>query len=315
MRLETPAAIGDSPSTTAPTTAVLPNPATVPVSKAPVTAKPDSGPKSVRTLLVSDVHLGCKHARTEEFFKFITGYRPDDLYLIGDFIDAWKINSGWHWPEHCDRIIKHLVELVDQGTRIHYASGNHDSFLRGPAFRSLLPAGFPHVNIADEFVFETLHGYRMLVIHGDLFDLFETRAQWISKGSSAFYDACLSFNRWVQRRFLGDHRNPYGACAAIKGRVKRGVKFISRYERKIMNHASQKECDGVICGHIHTPMLKRSADSFYFNTGDWVENCTGIVEHHDGALQLVSRYGKHQTLELTQAPENRNLEQMEMSVA
>lgn len=253
-------------------------------------------PQSVRTLLVSDVHLGCKHARPEEFLEFLQRYRPDKLFLVGDFFDGWKINSGWHWNETCDRIVDHLIDLIDHGTTLHYTPGNHDSFLRGAAFRSVLPAGFPDVKIADEFILETLHGWRFLVTHGDLFDFFETKAQWISKCSSAFYDGCLSVNRWVKNRFLAQDRNPYGACAVIKGRVKRGVRFISRYENKIMNHAHQRRCDGVICGHIHTPVIKQSESVLYCNTGDWVENCTGLVERHDGNLELVSRYDAPQTL-------------------
>ena len=255
-------------------------------------------PVSIRTLLVSDVHLGCKYARSEEFLRFLQHYRPASLYLVGDFFDAWKINSGWHWTDVCDRIVQHLVDLVDQGTQVFYTPGNHDAFLRQASFRMMMPTSFPQVKIADEFVFETLHGWRFLVTHGDLFDFFETNAQWISKGSSWFYDSCLGLNRWLQQRFLSGDRNPYGACAVLKGRVKRGVRFISRYENKIMHHALGRQCDGVICGHIHTPILKQSDQVFYCNTGDWVENCTGLIEHHDGNLQLVSRYDEGQTLQL-----------------
>lgn len=75
-----------------------------------------SEPTSVRTLLVSDVHLGCKHARTEEFLSFFQRYRPRTLYLVGDFLDAWKINSGWHWTRQCDQVIHHLMSLIDGGT-------------------------------------------------------------------------------------------------------------------------------------------------------------------------------------------------------
>lgn len=255
-------------------------------------------PIAIRTLLVSDVHLGCKYSRSEEFLSFLQRYRPESLYLVGDFFDGWKINSGWHWTDVCDRIVEHLFELTECGTRVFYTPGNHDSFLRRSTFQSLMPAGFPSVKIADEFVYETLHGWRFLVTHGDLFDFFETRAQWLSKGSSWFYDSCLGLNRWIQQRFLAADRNPYGACAVLKGRVKRGVRFISRYEAKIIRHAIASDCDGVICGHIHTPVLKNSQHGVYCNTGDWVENCTGLVEHHDGQLQLVSRYDEPQTLTL-----------------
>ena len=265
-----------------------------------------NSPVHVRTLLVSDVHLGCKHARTDAFLEFFQSYLPERLYLVGDFFDAWKINSGWHWPEHCDGIVSHLVALVNQGTEVLYTPGNHDSFLRRSSFRSFLPASFPDVRIADEFVFETVNGWRFLVTHGDLFDFFETKAQWVSKGSSWFYDSCLSLNRWIQRRFLHADRNPYAACALIKGRVKRGVKFISRYEHKIMRHALEKECDGVICGHIHTPTIKQSDSVLYCNTGDWVENCTGLVEHCDGTMELVSRYGDPQVLSLERREQDRS---------
>lgn len=254
--------------------------------------------QSVRTMLVSDVHLGCKHARSGEFLHFLKSYQPQRLYLVGDFVDAWKMQYGWHWTSDCDAVINHLVDLVRQGTQIFYTPGNHDSFLRESSLRMMLPKGFPEVQVANEFVYETLHGWRFLVTHGDMFDFFETRAQWASKSSSFFYDSCLSLNRWVQQRFLGAGCNPYGACAVLKGRVKRGVKFISRFETKLMRYAASNDCDGVVCGHVHTPMIKCSKATLYFNTGDWVENCTGMVEHHDGDIQLVSRYRENQTMHL-----------------
>jgi UDP-2,3-diacylglucosamine pyrophosphatase LpxH len=45
--------------------------------------------------------------------------------------------------------------------------------------------------------------------------------------------------------------------------------------------------DGVICGHIHTPVIKRFDGILYLNCGDWVDNCTAIVEHPDGRMELV----------------------------
>lgn len=258
----------------------------------------------IRTLLVSDVHLGGKHARSEEFLAFLQRYRPDHLYLVGDFFDAWKVKTGWHWPESCDRIVAHLNQLVEQGTQLHYTPGNHDAFLRQESRRGLLPGGFPQASIADEFVYETLHGWKFLVTHGDLFDFVENRAQWLSQIGSFLYDTCLSLNRWLQSRFLGEHRNPYGACAVVKGSVKRGVKFISGYEEKIISHARSQNCHGVICGHIHSPGIKQSGDIVYCNTGDWVENCTGLIEHRDGGLELVCRYDSSQSIRLTERCED-----------
>jgi len=255
-------------------------------------------PAPVRTLLVSDVHLGCKHSQTQEFLHFLRRFDPAAIYLVGDFIDSWKINAGWHWSRECDLVIEHLMGLANDGTKIHYVPGNHDAFLRSPTFQAMLPTGFSRCEIANEFVFETLHGWRFLVTHGDLFDFFETRMQWTSKASTIFYDSCLSLNRWIARRVLDSDRNPYGACGILKNRIKRGVRFISGFEAKLIQHARNLACQGVVCGHIHTPALVAKSSMFYCNTGDWVENCTGIVEHLDGRLQLISRYADNVHVQL-----------------
>lgn len=256
---------------------------------------------SVRTMLISDVHLGNKHAQAKEFLQFLVGFAPETVYIVGDFIDGWKINSGWHWCESCDAIIDHLIALAESQTKIFYMPGNHDSFLRNPAFRSILPGKLPEFEVANEFVFESLSGYRFLVTHGDRFDFFETRVQWVSKAAGRIYGNCLSLNGYLHRLLPRRHGNPYGFCAHLKDRVKRGVRFISNFENQIMRHAQVRACHGVICGHIHTPDIVHSSSKLYCNTGDWMENCTGLVEHHDGNIELVSRYSSNRNLCLTDA--------------
>jgi UDP-2,3-diacylglucosamine pyrophosphatase LpxH len=44
----------------------------------------------------------------------------------------------------------------------------------------------------------------------------------------------------------------------------------------------------VICGHIHWAQIRDIGGLTYVNCGDWVDSCTAIVEHFDGALELVS---------------------------
>lgn len=256
--------------------------------------------QAVRTLLISDVHLGCKHAQAGQFLRFLDSYHPEKLYIVGDFIDAWKINSGWYWSDECHAIVQRLRQFADAGVEMFYVPGNHDSFLRNSSSREMLPSGFPSLRIANEFVYETLRGWRFLVTHGDLFDFFETRAQWISKATSFAYDSCLSLNWWMHYFLLDDDRNPYGVCASLKDWVKRGVRFVSRFEERILHHALDRGCEGVICGHIHTPDIVQTDSMVYCNTGDWVENCTGLVEHQDGRLQLASLYGENRDLLLPQ---------------
>lgn len=42
----------------------------------------------------------------------------------------------------------------------------------------------------------------------------------------------------------------------------------------------------VIAGHIHIPAIKVVNNTWYLNTGDWVENSTAIIEDTDGSLFL-----------------------------
>jgi UDP-2,3-diacylglucosamine pyrophosphatase LpxH len=147
-----------------------------------------------------------------------------------------------------------------------------------------------NVRVQDEFVFRALDGRRFLVTHGDKFDLIEMRYQWLSLATSFIYEPLLSFNWWTSRAFRREHSSPYAMCAVIKDKVKTAVRFISRFEGDLFLLARQRGCDGVICGHIHTPNVVRMGDMFYLNTGDWVENCTALVEYHNGTIQLESYF-------------------------
>ena len=68
----------------------------------------------------------------------------------------------------------------------------------------------------------------------------------------------------------------------------------------------QKEnCSGVICGHIHVPIIRKIDGIDYYNCGDWMEHCTALVEHLDGRIELVD----HTWLEGLSEPNSAETEQ------
>ena len=150
---------------------------------------------------------------------------------------------------------------------------------------------FDFVEIADEFVFEAADGRRLLVTHGDYFDVFETSAKWVSMALGVFYNKCLSANRWLSLLLRRKDKSPYQLCATGKRLVKRFVRFLSRFEGSLIDHARRQGCDGVVCGHLHTPKIVERDGMVYCNTGDWVEHCTALLEAGDGTLSLVQFYG------------------------
>ena len=44
---------------------------------------------------------------------------------------------------------------------------------------------------------------------------------------------------------------------------------------------------GVVCGHIHAPVIRQFEHYLYLNTGDWVDSCSALVEKFDGTLELM----------------------------
>jgi len=65
------------------------------------------------------------------------------------------------------------------------------------------------------------------------------------------------------------------------------VSFISNFEESLVRYARERGVDGVICGHIHVAAMHELDGIIYLNCGDWVDSCTGIVEHTDGRMELV----------------------------
>lgn len=239
-----------------------------------------TAPWDLPTVFVSDVHLGSKYCHAEEFLSFLENNRIGELYLVGDIIDGWRLRRKWRWPTVYHHILHRLLQMSAEGTRLYYTPGNHDEFLRN----YLQDFGF--VDVADEFYYESRSGTRFLITHGDKFDEVETSIPWLSMIGSSAYESLMWLNHLVND-VRGLMKLP--SCrfsSRIKQSVKRAVKFISDFEHSLANYALARNCDGVICGHIHAPVMRQVGTVAYYNTGDWVEHCTALIEHHDGTWEV-----------------------------
>ena len=73
----------------------------------------------------------------------------------------------------------------------------------------------------------------------------------------------------------------------LKHKVKNAVQYITDFEETLVNEAKKKGYDGVICGHIHRPIIKNINGMLYCNDGDWVESMSALVETYSGELKIV----------------------------
>ena len=78
--------------------------------------------QEVRSVFVSDLHLGSRFSRVEQLLHFLEQHTPKYLYLVGDIVDGWALKRRWHWPEAYNRLLDRLVELASSGTVIHSPS-------------------------------------------------------------------------------------------------------------------------------------------------------------------------------------------------
>ncbi|MEF3194112.1 MAG: hypothetical protein K6346_07850, partial [Halothiobacillaceae bacterium] len=101
------------------------------------------------------------------------------------------------------------------------------------------------------------------------------------------YEVLMRLARLIHatRRLLG---LPYWSLAAhVKERLKNALRYVEQYEAAAHAHAREHGFDGIISGHIHHPALREQDGVTYANCGDWVENCTALVEDASGQMHLL----------------------------
>ncbi len=238
--------------------------------------------RHVRSIWISDVHLGFAGCSAEHLLKFLRQMRCERLYLVGDIIDFWSLKRKRHWPQSHNDVIRSILGKAKHDTRVIFVPGNHDDVMRDYAGLML-----GNVEIHDEFIHETPDGRRLLILHGDQFDGAVRCSKLVSLLGAGLYDLLLRANGWVNwvRGKLG--RDYWSLASFLKQRVKNAVRYIEHFEQAVAREANSRQVDGLICGHIHRPELTTISDRLYLNCGDWVESCTALIEHHDGSIELI----------------------------
>jgi predicted phosphodiesterase len=123
-----------------------------------------AGPRhqALRTVWLSDVHLGSRECRVNLLLDFLRHTRCDVLYLVGDIVDLENLRKSFYWPVSHTEVLRLLLKKSQEGTRIVYVPGNHDHDLH-----ALAGARFGNVEIASHAIHTTRQGRRLLVTHGD----------------------------------------------------------------------------------------------------------------------------------------------------
>jgi UDP-2,3-diacylglucosamine pyrophosphatase LpxH len=242
-----------------------------------------SPPIRLRTVFISDIHLGFKGCSADQLLDFLHHVEMETLFLVGDIIDVWSMKKTMYWPQAHNNVVRTLLGKAKRGTKIIFVPGNHDE-----VFREFDGSVFGNLEIHKEYLYTGATGRRMLVLHGDEFDSVVKCSPWLAKLGSNLYDVLLAANpyiNWFRRKLDLPH---WSLSAYLKNKAKKAVQYIGSFEDAVAQAARKRGVDTVVCGHIHRAEMRDIQGVLYCNDGDWVESCTSLVEDLNGQLRLIN---------------------------
>lgn len=237
----------------------------------------------VRTIFLSDIHLGTRACQAERLLGFLREYSAEYVFLVGDIVDFWAMSRSMNWASAHNTVVQKFLRRARHGEHVTIMPGNHDE-----ALRDYCGASFGGIRLESEWIHQLADGRRFLLVHGDEYDQVTRYHKWVAVLGDVAYNLLVRLNVWLSatRRFLGI--SGYWSLAGFaKRKVKTALEFICDFETNVVKSARSRGLDGVICGHIHWATIRDADGIVYANCGDWVDSCTGIVEHFDGSLELI----------------------------
>lgn len=229
--------------------------------------------------VLSDLHLGTYGCRAKEITHYLKSISPQILILNGDIIDIWQFSKHYFPVSHFS-VIKEIVNMMSQGTRVIYITGNHDETLR--RYCDIEVGNF---QLTDKLVME-INNKMTWIFHGDVFDN-TTRgsAKILAKLGSTGYGFLILTNRLINNclKFFGKER--ISLSKRIMAGVNKAIIKANDFEMTAAELAIEKKYDYVICGHIHQPQKKlvttEKGTVMYLNSGDWIEHLTALEYHNN----------------------------------
>lgn len=240
--------------------------------------------KKVRTLFISDVHLGSSKSSADKLLGVLKLYEFENLVIVGDFIDLTSLKRKFYWREDHSTVIQKILRLSRKGVSVYYILGNHDYYLRSLISEGDINLG--SVVICDDMVWTTLKGESIYICHGDQFDGFVRIHPFLYSVGDVAYEWSYRINKIYNKV-----RNLFGLeywslSSYLKKKVKNAVSFINDFKIMSLKKIKEQGVDSIMIGHIHTPEIVKIAGKTYYNTGDFCESCSYLIEDLSGDITL-----------------------------
>ncbi len=239
----------------------------------------------IKTLFISDVHLGTKKSQADKLLEVFKKYEFQQLVIVGDFIDLTSLKRKFYWNEDHSTVIQKILRMSRKGVKVSYILGNHDFYLRGLIKESNISLG--EIEIMDEMFYLTDAGESIYICHGDQFDGFVRLHPFLYVIGDFAYELSFKINSAYNktRKLFG--LEYWSLSKFLKSKVKDAVSFINDFKRLSAMKLEEVGCDSIMIGHIHTPAIEDIGGKTYYNTGDFCESCSYLIEDMDGKIKLL----------------------------
>ena len=235
----------------------------------------------IKSLFISDLHLGNPNCQADKVLEVLRSYEFDNLFIIGDFIDMTALKRRYYWhPDH-STIIQKILRLSRKGVKVTYLVGNHDFYVRSIIEEQNIHFG--DILICNEYIHETVSGESIYIVHGDCFDGFIRLHPFLYWLGDKSYEFSVFINKIYNKIRKMCNMEYWSLSAYLKTKVKNVIKFLAEYKKMSEEKVKEMKCDSIMMGHTHTPQI---INGEYYNTGDFCESCSYIIENIDGTLDL-----------------------------
>jgi UDP-2,3-diacylglucosamine pyrophosphatase LpxH len=218
----------------------------------------------MKTLLMSDLHIGFKFSRAQDILSVLSSEKFDRLILVGDIFDIAQLMNRPYWDEHHTAVLKRILKIA-KNKEVIYVIGNHDYPLFYLQEYTNRLAG---LKLCREYTY-TSGKRKILCIHGDQLDRVSRGTQ---KVGDFLYNLGLHLNKYVNavRSLFG--LRYWSISKWAKDRVKKLIARAFNMDALLEKH--RKDADVIVYGHTHMPFI--SSDTV--NTGTFVEIATYVTE-------------------------------------
>lgn len=236
--------------------------------------------KHFKTVFISDVHLWNPKNQWDKLINFLESITFENLIIVWDFIDFRQLNTFWKRTNKDAQTLNYINKLSNNWVNVIYLQWNHDKNFEDTGYIHL-----QNIAIKQNLLYKTWNWKTFYVTHWDCLDWINSNNSKIWKIGNFLYGLLLKIEYIRNKKAILPWEN------SIAEKIEDWIK-IHRFPKdkliqKIKKFTKEKKYDWIILWHFHQAVHYNINWLEYFNTWDWLNNCSAITEDNKWNLNLL----------------------------